>query len=709
MARVALIQVSPFDPSTASQVPQRLAAGGSRWYSQLGFKDWRAGGITLPRFATEIGFDGSGWSGSAIPTVGAVTFMSGDPALMERLSGLYWNGAPITINVGDDANPNEPYPVALSGKVAKSTLVGGVLTLTVADLAVDLNKPFLSASFAGTGGIEGPIDIAGRIKRRSFGYVFNVEGLILDKVNNVYEFGDPTRSAAYFVRVKDKGREGPMVFLAWQGSASATFAALQTAIAPQGGGVVAPSIQCVKWWTVASGPLTADFVGEAGGRMTAPDLVSAVVAAKTTIPVDDVDRFAAMRPGVAGVHVADEGESTAQIMDRLTLGVSLLWTLSADGRIKFRQWRRTAIGAAQPWVNASAPAPYAVSYVPVEWVDLAPSVSLVSRAVSRLDAYAPVKQRRLGYRKNHRKQSDAEVSAAIQASDVNYPDGTPVDAVQPSQAGADVTALQQVAVEIARQITLAADYQGNINPAMFPIKATPRVTKGGVDIRTADFTTYAIIAQNVVATIDTAAGSVTKGTISITALNANSGTIDLIVTVASVAQPAIRLSVTKTVSNPPSTGGAGAKTATDTSFNTISTTDFTAITDALQVALASGERLVGTAPLDYYVQGSSSAQSRVASAKWQYATASTGPWTDFAAPITGTQATSGYQTGGNAPKKYQQYDDGEYVDPVAGHGNFNQVASGLAAGAYFVQLVARLDASGAPVTFEGTATIEAKA
>lgn len=51
--------------------------------------------------------------------------------------------------------------------------------------------------------------------------------------------------------------------LLWAGSTAATLTALQAAAAPQGGGVICPSIGCVKWWTQV-GDLTADIKGEIG-------------------------------------------------------------------------------------------------------------------------------------------------------------------------------------------------------------------------------------------------------------------------------------------------------------------------------------------------------------------------------------------------------------------------------------------------------------
>ena len=87
---------------------------------------------------------------------------------------------------------------------------------------------------------------------------------LIDAANSIYEFGDPAFGFSAWSALRDKGREGTFTTLAWQGSIAATLAALQAAVAERGGGVVAPSIACAKWWTQPSGPLTADFIGSAG-------------------------------------------------------------------------------------------------------------------------------------------------------------------------------------------------------------------------------------------------------------------------------------------------------------------------------------------------------------------------------------------------------------------------------------------------------------
>jgi len=394
MARVILIETTPRRGADAVDVPLYLAGGGERAYTHKGRNDWRAGVATDPRFVTAIGFGQKGWTGGAIPQVGAIGFFPSDPALRDELAGYLWEGSPITVYSGDDSLPDPAWTVEMSGTIASSTIADGRLTLAVADLAKSLDVPLLKARFAGTGGLEGIAEAEGRIKRRTFGEAYNIAGEVLDKASNVYEFGDPAFPWQAFLAVKDKGRSGPMTVLAWQGSALATLNALKAAAPPSGGAVVAPSIACVKWWTVPSGPLTADVQGEVGaGYVNTAAAIAERVLQAANGPALAAGVLAAMnaeRPAKMGLHISDDGETAAAALDRLLSPVSLFWSLEPAGVVRIGEFE---FGA------------------PVEAVD---SIG----QIERLETFKPITSRRVGYLANNHVHGDGEISAAVLLSDV---------------------------------------------------------------------------------------------------------------------------------------------------------------------------------------------------------------------------------------------------------------------------------------------------
>lgn len=397
MTTVVLVQAKPRIAATGATVDVRVAGGGSRAYDQLGFGDWRGGVATVPRMSAAIGFDAGGFTSRTLPSTASLRIFPSDKAYASYLGGLVWDKAAITVRMGDDETATT-YPVVLAGTVSSAVSEGGAITLTVSDLSVSLDTPIASKTFAGTGDLEGGDDATGRVKRVAFGQVSNVEGFLLDKANSIYEFGDPSvqNAVTAISAVRDKGLAGPLVTVAWQGSAAATLTSLRNTAAPQGGAVIAPSIACVKWWTTPVGPLTADLTGRVA-QNTRPANLAAMVAGQyaTGITVANLAEAEAWAPYASGILISDSNETAAQAIDRLLNPLLMAWTVDGAGALTFRRFNLTA-----------------------------PTVTLTADTVKREVMFPPLRTRRVGFQRNNRVHSAAEISAAILATDVLFPDGT---------------------------------------------------------------------------------------------------------------------------------------------------------------------------------------------------------------------------------------------------------------------------------------------
>src|SRR5690606_2475893 len=90
---------------------------------------------------------------------------------------------------------------------------------------------------------------------------------------------------------------------------------------------------------------------------------------------------------------------------------------------------------------------------------------------------------------------------------------------------------RQVGVEVVALRNFAANNEGTVTPELLPSYIFPTVTLGGADIRTDDGTTYSITSSGAAATVNNSPSDANKGRITITAVDALSGWIDLVVTV----------------------------------------------------------------------------------------------------------------------------------------------------------------------------------
>jgi hypothetical protein len=398
---IVRLVATPRKLTDGTTITLRMAGGGDRVPYNFGGVAYRSGIVDLPRFSIQFGWDENGWTGGARPQVANVTWSPSLPADVANYASLYmWKNAAITAEIGYESNRvvggvpvwggAEPgsWTSVLTGFVQGMTAQDGTLVFTVADGAAKMDLPLLVGHFAGTGNIEGPAEAEGREKRRSYGYVFNVEGRILDKANSIYEFGDPAFPFQSFVDVKDMGRSASPAFttVPWQGTIAATLTALQLAGAAPGSCVVAPSICCVKWWTQPQGPITADIIGSGDYGNTAIALAKHIATEQgltlSTLPSTVTSLMA--NTANAGLHVGNDSMTAAQALDRLLLGAGVFWRFAPAGTLDI-----LPIGI----VNSVG--------------------ALTAQRIARQKIYPQHKTRRLGYKRNERLHSDGEISAAL--------------------------------------------------------------------------------------------------------------------------------------------------------------------------------------------------------------------------------------------------------------------------------------------------------
>lgn len=414
VAPVILVEASPRQAADGAPVTVRLAGSGATVPYRYGDQHWRAGITGLPKSIASLDFDGEQLGGGGVAQAMEIGWAPATSAALAEVSALYWTDAPIVVRVGPEGA--ELPPIVTTGLGLETSVDRGVLKIAMADQAVDLKRPVLVDRFLGTGGLEGPVEFADSIKSRAWGRNFNVPGRQLDAAYNIWVFGDPTRPWQAFDQVRDKGAAASaatLTVLAWQGSAEATFAALRATPAIAGGGVLCPSIACVKWWTEPAGDLHADIRGEtAGGYVeTAAEIVARIVAARSTISfaADAVAAAAAARPAPFGWRVDTDSATAAGEISQILGDVSTSWLL-IEREIVFRHWDWTA------------PVRVARSF-----------------AVSRKASVKPTASRKLGYRRNWSPMARGDLAAIVLATDVTYEDGTPVEDLKPAAPGADVT------------------------------------------------------------------------------------------------------------------------------------------------------------------------------------------------------------------------------------------------------------------------------
>lgn len=272
----------------------------------------------------------NGEFGGGNQSFGAIYIANGNGEL-DYLENLYWSSRRVVVKAGIKGFPYAGYSIVFDG-VANDELEGNDdgFVLTIRDNRSKTDNYVFSANYLGTGGAEGGADLANKPKPMSFGSLFNIEPILVDSFNLVYQFHDG--SALAVDKLRDAGIE-----LINDGD----VANIITAPAPAAGHYITQlSGGYIKLGATPAGRITADVRGDnAGGFVSAaPHIVERIVKTRLgihSLSDSEVDSgalniLAEVTPGATGVFIT-EPIAASQVVDQLIFPLGAYWTFSRIG------------------------------------------------------------------------------------------------------------------------------------------------------------------------------------------------------------------------------------------------------------------------------------------------------------------------------------------------------------------------------------------
>jgi len=272
-----LALIRPYDPETDARVDVRLASANLREITGLGTDGpWEPAMSRAPTLAIQL-FNGDF---TAAVTVGTANLPISMPRLIEAPqhagAGRYaWSGAEVELRLGKVGDA-WPWPVRFRGRV--SNFEGGerTLTLTASTDTDTFAAEVLHLTYAGTGDAEGTEDLAERVKPLAIGNPMNVEPVLINAVDSVYQFsgyGPIEAVQALFERGSDFGP--PL-------ADHATYDALVAATIPPGNWATCLAEGMIRLGAPAAGVITGDILGHVVGSAT-PRQTGTVIKALANI------------------------------------------------------------------------------------------------------------------------------------------------------------------------------------------------------------------------------------------------------------------------------------------------------------------------------------------------------------------------------------------------------------------------------------------
>ena len=325
LTRAYLVQVAGWDPIGVAVVTSYFSSSEATQgvYSGVFWKS---------RLKTAIDFTAS--LGSMIEPRGEmsggrveIVVSDGD---LDALFGYYFEGRPITVYMGDPAQPGSAFGEVMDGTVATASWDTNVLRFVLRDGRFVLNRPIQTTVYAGTGGVEGGADLKNKLKPLAFGQVRNAEPVITDQTNLVMQVHE--RSVYSLSVVYDRGVE-----LTIDGADAADYTALLAWTPVAGKYKTCKALGMIRLGSAPVGPVTVDFLGDnTGGYVdTAGTIIQRIVDWKAGgVPPDDATAFSTVetaRPWVCGLYLRDGEGTMNDAIDRLAGSIGAWTDVSATG------------------------------------------------------------------------------------------------------------------------------------------------------------------------------------------------------------------------------------------------------------------------------------------------------------------------------------------------------------------------------------------
>lgn len=636
-----LVMVSPLHAS-GERRSVYAASASLRDITGLAGKVWEPALIQAPTLQMSL-FNGDF---QEPPSPGAATL----PLQMGVLKHSYpwaddcvWGGAPVEIRVGEKGEM-WPWRLIFAGSVNGYERKAETLTLTA---QVDFDdRDVMVRTYAGTGGAEGPIDLAGKAKPLAIGWPRNIQPLLIDAVNSVYQFSGYGPIEAV-TTLYERGAD----FGASTGN-HASYAALVAATIAPGKWATCLAEGLIRLGAPEYGVVTGDIKGHVVSG-TSPRQTGAILTALAAI--SGIDPATLLSASLADMDVAVPHPVSLVITSQIKFlevarrmvlpcnhigAVSLTgqfftmpvgfdgdpaFTLDARGRSvpqvidSLEQdtsppfWK-TTFGAARCWrVHTSDEIAFSAPLLPMGRFDIAKTYR-EGNIVDLADGSTWIYINAAATAGNAPPAPPATSNAwwslrsqAYDASGLRYLDGTLIEDLQPSEPGSDVTS----AVSGVAEITINADYLGAITTTL-PKTQGYVLLKNGVDETTNATWSVSVTSGTIAASIGSATG--------VLSLNTSSGSLtNSVLTISAVlagAERSLEVRVTKVLGAAPSTGGGGTGTSASGNVNgSTSTASMVAVGDELTVTTGSGGQVALSAS---YTFDNSSSGSYGEYAQWYW-------------------------------------------------------------------------------------------
>lgn len=334
---IVIAELQPYDPVSATRKTLRASQANDARVNGLNGVAWQPA-ITAKPVQVAISlfkgdFDGKASASAGTLDINIAKFERSD--LEPNVRRFNWSAAPVKMYAGT-LGQAWPWSQFAELVVDSFTATGNTVSLRLKVNEEPFAANVLTATYAGTGGVEGPVDLKGKPKPFLLGRCSNVEPVLIDAVNNVYQVhGYGTIEAV--TKLYERGSEFPAAT-----GDHADYAALVAATIANGAWATCKASGLIRLGAPAYGVITADVDGDkAGGTwrrkpgeimlrlMDNAGVTSGLIETSAFTGLDTALTTLLTNDGRMGIYLTDQ-ESVLDVVSRIAApcnaqcGVSLL-------------------------------------------------------------------------------------------------------------------------------------------------------------------------------------------------------------------------------------------------------------------------------------------------------------------------------------------------------------------------------------------------
>lgn len=179
-----LAEISPLDPATGNRVTLRVCSADDRRITATNGLRWWPAIMKKPSITHDL-FDGNFTGTINTGTASLEIAMFGLKRASATVARYRWAAAPVNLYSVDPITGI--VTEIFTGIVNKADNTAEKLKLDIKVNTAPLDGPALTLTYFGTGGIEGTVDLRNKVKPWCLGACSNVEAVLIDGLNSVYQ------------------------------------------------------------------------------------------------------------------------------------------------------------------------------------------------------------------------------------------------------------------------------------------------------------------------------------------------------------------------------------------------------------------------------------------------------------------------------------------------------------------------------------------